>query len=187
MEVQRLGVVYGILNQLSPLVHLYACGAFLFGSSTEVRRLLSVVMGVLLSSILRIPVRRVCGLMTGGVPSETPSFYQKQFVLSMVLESTLAVVFVAFALPWLDLEACGLAGTSTTLATDMRDGLLPAIIMCVLWFIAPRVLPVECKESVAMERMAHLTCPKQLRMRSCVCCGDVCAFVTSQHVSSTVL
>jgi len=160
-EAQKLGPLYGTLNQAMPLVRLYAIWTFL--SKPLLRTVLGPSIGCIVAGLLRVPVFKLSGVILGHAkePEEgeegaehSSSYHQLRAVTSQLLGLLLQCALVCSAVfAGAGTMPPGVLGPSAHV--EVPIGLTAALAMCLLWTLAPRVLGVASREQLAMAEGTH--------------------------------
>lgn len=113
-ELQRLGPAYAVLNQLAPLLRLYAIFTFVAGSSAAYRGLLEVVMASIVSGLSRPAFHRLGGAIAinsapGGLTEDESAFHQMRMLWAQAVRCALFMTLVGAATARLDGGAYGLS------------------------------------------------------------------------------
>eukprot|EP00966_Prymnesium_polylepis_P004814 110496-Prymnesium_polylepis.1 len=153
-EALSLGPLYGILNQVAPLVRLYAVGTLIAQSSKAAGGVLWPMIAAVVSGLATKPLQNLAGALVPG-DKESSAFHQARLAASQLLRAALQAILGTLALALVDLDACGLRAGRAGLATELAAGAAAAATMCAVWSIVPRILGVDRCEGLTMAGGTH--------------------------------
>jgi len=149
-EVQRVGLLYGLLNHLAPLARLAGIVTFCSGRHPEYRSLLLMVMAAVVAGLAKPALFKVGGILaahSGDSQAEddsSSSFHQLRLVWNQGLRFAIIALCSAAASTQLDLHASGLSSIrSGQAASELLEGCGVALLMGAMWSALQSVSPRE--------------------------------------------
>ena len=145
-EFQKLGLLYGALNHLAPLVRLCAIASIMFGQSGAVRSVLAPVAGAIVASLAHGPLAKVIAPTppAGADESsgESSASAQGRAVVRQALRLALLGTGAGLGLLRFDAAACGLQfGPGSTV--EIACGGAASVLMGLVWSLVGARMPRE--------------------------------------------
>ena len=156
-ELNNLGVLYGLLNYIAPLVRLAAIGTFVFGHSDAYRQLLGLVIAAIVLGAAR-PALFILGgkiavaTSADAADGESSKYHQLRLVWSQGVRVALFVVLYIAVGVVCDPLPFGISGSSGNPTELVFLGLGVCAFWSVLWGVVHHYAP---REKLAMADGTH--------------------------------